>query len=96
MIDFREHLESRDARRLSDLIAATFHEACRAGSLDTAAQLVFALECEVAHSIRMVGADRREDGDDVAAVRVRLRREVVKLQAIETASEANARMPGPG
>ncbi len=96
MTDFEEHLEPRYARRLSDLIAATFHQACRSGSLDTAAQLVLALECEVAHSIRMVGADRREDGDDVAAVRARLRREVVRLQAVETASEATPRVPGPG
>ena len=95
MTDFVEALEPGYDRRLSDLITAAFHEACRAGSLDAAAQLVVALECEVERSIRMVSADRREDGDDVAAVRARLQREVTRLHAIQTATEAGARQRGP-
>lgn len=94
MTDFVEALEPRYSRRLSDLITAAFHEACRAGSLGAAAQLVFALECEVERSIRMVSADRREDGDDVAAVRSRLQREVTRLHAIQTSTEADAQQPG--
>ena len=95
MTDFVEALEPSYSRRLSDLVTAAFHEACRAGSLGAAAQLVFALECEVARSIRMVSEDRREDGDDVAAVRARLQREVTRLHAIQTSIEAGARQRGP-
>lgn len=94
--DFEEALEPRYARRLSDLITAAFYEACRAGSLDVAAQLVVALECEVTRSICLPGADQREDGDDTAAVHARLQREVTRLHAVQTSAEADAQQPNLG
>lgn len=89
MTDLMETLEPKYARRLSDLITTAFYEACRAGSLDAAANLVIALECEVNRSIRLRDAENREDGDDVAAVHSRLQREVIRLHAIQTSADAD-------
>ena len=89
MTDFNEALEPRYTRRLSDLITAAFYEACRAGSLDAAAQLVLALECEVTRSTNLPLAEQREDGDDVDAVHARLNREVTRLHAIETSNDGD-------
>lgn len=86
MNDVGNALEPRYARRLSDLITAAFYEACRAGNLDAAEQLVVALEYEVTRSVRLIGADRREDGDDVAAVHARLQRELTRLRVIQTSA----------
>ena len=74
--------EPRSVCRLSDLITAAFHGACRAGNLVAAEQLVVALEYEVTRSICLTGADRRVDGDDVAAVHARLKREFTRLHVI--------------
>ena len=94
MSDTEEASEPRSVRRLSDLITAAFYGACRAGNLDAAEQLVVALEYEVERSTRIVGADRREDGDDVAAVHARLRRELTRLHVVQTSADADARDPG--
>ncbi len=70
--------EPRYTRRLSDLIATSFYEACRMGNLDAAKQLMEALECEVMRSIRVAGVEERYDGDDVAAVQARYSLEVTQ------------------
>ena len=77
--------EPRYARRLADQITAAFYEACRIGNLDAAGQLMQALEWEVARSTVLPVADRREDGDDAAAVRARYALEVSRRQR-ETAA----------
>lgn len=76
--------EPRYTRRLSDLIATSFFEACRIGNLDAARQLMKALECEVARSVRVAGVEERYDGDDLATVQVRYVQEV-KKRALEHA-----------
>ena len=86
-----EELEPRYDRRLSDLITAAFFEACRAGSLDAAAHLVAALEAQVRRSVRLRNIEEREDGDDVAAVQARLRREVTRLHEVDAGSIAASR-----
>ena len=70
--------EPRYAARQSDQITASFYEACRIGNLDAASQLAQAREFEVARSTRLSKADEREDGDDLAAVRARLRLELAR------------------
>ena len=70
--------EPRYTRRLSDLIATSFYEACRMGNLDAARQLMEALECEVARSVRVAGVEERYDGDDLATVQVRYVQELRK------------------
>ena len=84
--------EPRYTRRLSDLIATSFYEACRIGNLDAARQLMEALECEVARSIRVAGAENRHDGDDLAAVQARYAQEARK-QALD---QAGSEPPGTG
>ena len=79
--------EPRYAGRHSDQITASFYEACRIGNLDAASQLAEALEFEVARSARLSKADEREDGDDLAAVRARLRLELARRDQ-EAAEEA--------
>ena len=66
----------RYSQRLADQITTLFYEACKLGSLETANRLAEALECEVLRSTRLVDGDGRQDGDDLVAVRARLRREV--------------------
>ena len=81
--------EPRYTRRLSDLIAASFFEACRIGNLDAAKQLMEALDCEVMRSVRVAGVEDRYDGDDLALVQARYAQEVRK--ALESAgSEPSA------
>ena len=67
-------LEPRYTRRISDKMTVAFYAACEIGNLEAAAHLLTALECEVARSVRL-GRDKREDGDDLAAVRARLQLE---------------------
>ena len=71
-----QELDARYSQRLSDQITSAFYEACKLGSLETAKQLVAALECEVARSTHLAGPDGRQDGDDLIAVRARLAREM--------------------
>lgn len=72
-----EHeFDARYSQRLSDQITSLFYEACKLGSLETAKCLVAALESEIVRSTRLTGPDRRQDGDDLIAVRARLTREV--------------------
>ena len=86
MTDAEKAFEPRYARSLSDLITAAIYEACRAGNLDAADQLVVALRYEVTRSICLFGAERREDGDDVAAVQAKLERELTGLHVIPEVS----------
>ena len=62
-------------RRLSDKLTIAFYAACEIGNLHAAGHLLTALECEVARSVRL-GRDKREDGNDLAAVRARLQLEL--------------------
>lgn len=82
--------EPRYTRRLSDLITASFFEACRIGNLDAARQLMEALECEVMRSVRVAGVEDRYDGDDLAAVQARYAQEVRKRALERTGSEPSA------
>ena len=72
--------EARHQKRQSDGITASFYEACRIGNLDAASQLAQALQAEVARSTPPAGADGREDGDDLAAVRARLSLELARKE----------------
>ena len=82
--------EPRYTRRLSDLIAASFFEACRIGNLDAAKQLMEALDCEVMRSIRVAGVEDRYDGDDLATVQTRYAQEVRKRALERPGSEPSA------
>jgi hypothetical protein len=55
-------------------MTVAFYAACKVGNLDAAEHLLTALEFEVARSVRL-GRDKREDGNDLAAVRARLQLE---------------------
>lgn len=78
-----QQVEPRYTNRRSDQIAAAFYEACRIGNLDAAGQLMRALEAEVAQSSPPPEADKREDGDDLAAVRARFALELARKGRVD-------------
>ena len=82
MTEVNAEIGPRYTRRLADQFATTFYKACKTGNLGAAEYLMLELECEVARSIDRTVVDRREDGNEVAAVHARFEREVHRKEGL--------------
>lgn len=76
-----EDSDKRYSQRATDQLTTSFYEACKAGDMRAALQLMEALECEVVRSCSLFGGDRRKDGHDVAEVRARYKIEMARASS---------------